>query len=82
MMNSLAYAVLGIPSIIFGLLLYNSGRVSRSGGILLSLNGLAGITGFVGVVVKSTILAQGVLAGGILFLLALIPISLGFVTKK
>lgn len=82
LINNLAYAILGIPSIIFGLLLFKTGPVSRSGGILLSLNGIACIAGFVGVVIQCIWLSQGVLVGGVLFLLALIPISWKFIKYK
>lgn len=76
--NNLAYAVLGVPSIIFGVLMLKSAPVLRLGGILLALNGLACIAGFIGIATQSAWLSQGSLIGGILFLLALGPISLVF----
>lgn len=72
MLNQLAYAVLAIPSIIFGCLLIKE-RAKFSGGLLI-LNGIACIIGLVGTVGKSDILAIGSVAGGALFLAALIAL--------
>ena len=70
--NGLAYAILGIPSIIFGVALTKiDGRLIRISGWLLLLSGIASILG-------STILAQGTLLGGVIFWLALFPMTLGF----
>jgi len=80
--NNLAYAILGVPSIIFGVLMLKSASVLRTGGILLALSGLACIAGFIGIAVQSTWLSQGSLIGGILFLLALVQMSLVFLQGK
>ena len=82
MINNLAYAVLGIPSIIYGVLLFRVVPVLRMGAVLLILNGIACIAGFSGVVIQSPWLSKGVLVGGVLFLIALFPISLGFLNHK
>jgi hypothetical protein len=52
-LNNPAYAILGIPSIIFGMALSRRGRSSRLPGILLALNGGACIIGMAGVVLGS-----------------------------
>jgi hypothetical protein len=44
-------------------------------GVLLGLNGAACILGVVGILTRSDLLSMGTLAGGVLFLLALIPMS-------
>jgi len=80
--NNLAYAVLGIPSNIFGILMTKSNPGLRVGGLLLALNGFACITGFIGVVAKNPLLSQGSLIGGVLFLLALMPMSWGFLRQS
>ena len=80
-LNNLAYAILGIPSIIFGMVLSRRGRSTRLPGILLALNGVACIIGMVGVVLGSGLLAQGSIVGGALFLLALIPLSMTFLRE-
>jgi len=80
--NNLAYAVLGVPSIIFGVLMLKSAPVLRVGGALLALNGLACIAGFIGIAAQSTWLSQGSLIGGVLFLSALAPMSWGFLQGK
>ena len=76
--NGLAYAILGIPSILFGLLLWRQGGVLRWGGLLLALNGVACILGVIGFLAGNTLFAQGVMIGGILFLAAMFPLAWGF----
>lgn len=76
--NGLAYAVLGIPSILYGVLLQRRGGALGWGGLLLALNGAACILGVIGVLIGSTLLAQGVMIGGILFLAAMFPLAWGF----
>ncbi|HDQ72362.1 MAG TPA: hypothetical protein ENN19_09730 [Chloroflexi bacterium] len=67
--NGLAYGILGIPSVLYGAL--------RWGGLLLALNGAACILGVIGTLAGSALLAQGVMIGGVLFLLALLPLGWG-----
>jgi hypothetical protein len=70
--NSLAYAVLALPSLAFGWQLRNGGPRRRLGGLLLGLSGLSSLVGFSGVVLRSSALGLGTLVGGVLFLLALV----------
>ena len=58
--------------------MFKSATVLRLGGVLLALSGIAGIAGFIGIAVQSSWLSQGSLMGGVLFLLALVLMSLGF----
>ncbi len=76
--NNLGYAVLGIPSIIFGLQLARRPGLLRWGGVLLALNGAACLLGMLGVLAKVSLLANGSLVGGGFYLLALAPLALGF----
>jgi hypothetical protein len=76
--NGLAYAVFGIPCLLFGLLLWKYPGALRWGGLLLALNGAACILGVVGVLTGNALLRQGVMAGGVLVLLALILLSWAF----
>ncbi|MEN8201431.1 MAG: hypothetical protein ABFS28_02470 [Bacteroidota bacterium] len=67
--NGLAYAVLGIPSIIFGyLLMAESGKFS---GLTLMLNGIFCVIGIIGMMLDIRILSMGVMVGGFLFLVSL-----------
>ena len=75
--NGLAYAVLGIPSILFGLLLWKYPGAQRWGGLLLAINGLACILGVIGFLTGNALLSQGVMIGGILFLAAMFPLAWG-----
>ncbi len=75
-LNNLAYAILGIPSIIFGALLLRQSRLLQVAGALLALNGIACLIGLAGTIAQSRVLQMGSLVGGILFLLALISLTL------
>jgi hypothetical protein len=81
-LNNLAYAALGVPSIMFGVLMLRSNPVVRFGGILLGLSGVASMAGFIGIVAQDPLVGKGSLIGGILFLLALVQFSGGFLWTR
>jgi hypothetical protein len=76
--NGLAYAILGIPSIIYGLLLWRGNRLRRAAGVLLVLNALACFAWLIGLVGGVPLLEIGTVVGGFLYWLALFPLTLGF----
>lgn len=78
MLNSLAYAVLGIPSIIFGWFMLNEGILMSAAGVLILLNGAACIVGIVGLAIQNAHLRLGTLIGGVLFAIALVPLVIAF----
>ncbi|MDX1613404.1 MAG: hypothetical protein R3300_03780 [Candidatus Promineifilaceae bacterium] len=81
MLNNLAYALLGVPSLIFGLLLWQQKRATsmrRWGGMFLALSGAASIVGFIGLMLEAGWLSWGSIVGGVLFLAALAAIGLSF----
>ena len=71
-LNNLAYSMLGISSIIFGILLGNRNSNLRVAGLLLVLSGIAPIIGMVGIVLGIDPLHHGSLVGGLLFLISLL----------
>jgi hypothetical protein len=77
-LNGLAYAILGIPSIIFGILLLRGDAMMRAAGVLMVLNAVACIVGPIGAVTGNTLLGIGTVVGGFLWLLALAPLSVAF----
>lgn len=77
--NGLAYAVLGIPSILYGRLMMREGSLLGLAGLLLALNGIACMLGVAGFVVGSSLLGLGTVIGGVFFLLALIPMGIVFI---
>jgi len=79
--NNLAYALLGIPSLIYGAVLARARGLLRLAGVLLALNGAACIAGLVGVVLRHPMLSLGSLAGGALFLLAMLPLSVALLRQ-
>ena len=74
--NNLAYAILGIPSIIFGVILYQKTKSLRLPGVLLGLNGIACILGIVGVLLDHDMLSWGSVIGGALWWAALLPLGI------
>jgi hypothetical protein len=79
--NNLAYGILGIPSILFGMVLWRSSFPLRYGGGLLTLNGVVCLLGVVGLLTGSAFLSLGSLVGGVLFILALPFIASGMLRK-
>jgi len=73
--NTLAYALLGIPSVLYGVLMAKEGGLLRLAGVLLVLNGFASLLGVIGIFLGSAVLSAGSLIGGVLFLAALFPLS-------
>jgi hypothetical protein len=81
--NGLAYAILGIPSIIFGWTLSTDGsRPLQISGWLLTLNGMLCFIGVVGNSIEHEILTLGTVIGGVLFWLALFPMTYVFLTNQ
>ncbi len=81
--NGLAYALLGFPSIIFGLALTKEdNRSLQISGWLLFLNGIVCILGIIGYLTGSTILSFGTIFGGTIFWLALFPMTIGFLRNR
>ena len=75
--NALAYALLGIPSILYGLALFRESGALRAGGLLLALNGAACVLGVTGLLLNISTLALATLIGGGLFTAALPLIAFG-----
>jgi hypothetical protein len=69
LLNGIAYALLGVPSIVYGRMLLQ--RSKRYSGIFLLLNGVFCLIGLLGYLTNSAILAMGIMLGGILFLVSL-----------
>jgi hypothetical protein len=81
--NGLAYALLGIPSIIFGWILTRGGNRSlRISGWLLLLNGIACILGIFGTSIGNSYLSTGTVLGGAIFWLSLFPMTYAFLRSQ
>ena len=81
-LNNLGYAILGIPSLIFGWLLLQRQRAMRLPGGLLALSGAASLVAMVGIILQNAALSLGSIVSGVLFLLALIPLSINLLRQK
>jgi hypothetical protein len=81
--NNLAYAVLGIPSMIFGWAFTNDqNRALRISGWLLILNGIACVLGFIGTLINLDLLSIGTTLGGAIFWVSLFPITYFFLRSN
>lgn len=66
-LNSLAYAILGIPSIIFSLIFFRSTKILKLGGLLLLPSGVLSILAFVGLITGLVFLTSLSILSGIIF---------------
>lgn len=74
--NGLAYAILGIPSIMYGYMLINDTK--RLSGLFMLLNGISCIVGIIGSMIQNNIMSKGIMLGGIVFLISLVFMVLEF----
>lgn len=70
MLNQVAYTLLGLSSILFGIAFTRKDPAVRLAAWLLILNGIACILGLLGVLIDNPMLGMGSLVGGVLFLVA------------
>ena len=78
-MNGLAYAILGIPSMIYGFLMLKESK--KISGVLITLNGVFCIIGIIGYIIKNNVLATGIMIGGIVFMAGLAAMAFEFRNK-
>ena len=79
----LPYALLGIPSITFGVTLFRQpGKAVRTGGLLLAVSGICTIASLIGIVIESDLLLMGTMIGGLLFTLMFLPLAWGFLRQE
>lgn len=76
-LNGLAYAVLDISSVIYGVILMKRGRLMGISAVLLILSAVADLVGLLGVIVGSPFLSVGTLLGGLIFVVLLYPLTVG-----
>ena len=79
--NGLAYAVMGIPAIILGILISRKARGLLTGGILLALSGLLSIVALLGIGFANPIIKFISPLGGLLALASLILLALQFLRQ-
>ncbi len=80
--NGLAYAVLGIPSIILGLLMYRKARELKIGGLLLAVSGVLSMIALLGMGIRNDALARMSLVSAVPYLAGLIMLGIGFLRKS
>ncbi len=80
-LNSLSYALLGIPSVVFGVLLARRKRETRMGGAVLALSGLMSLAAFVGVVLANPTLRALTVVGGLLYLIGVLLLGIYFLRR-
>lgn len=80
--NGLAYASLGVTSIIFGLLLYRNAHAYRPGGVLLAASGILSIIAFLGSGVGSAMLMLLSPLSGFVFLVGISILGVRFLQSS
>lgn len=81
-LNNFAYAILGIPSVLFGIALLSGTRFSRIAGYFLILNAIACFIGIIGIIMMNSVLAMGSVIGGVFYLLFLLFLAVSFLKSK
>jgi hypothetical protein len=76
--NLVAYALLGIPSIIYGILLIRHGLYLKIAGGFLALSGVASLLALAGASLHIDFLSGLSIVSGGLFLICLAPLTIGF----
>lgn len=80
-LNNLGYAVLDVPSILFGMLLGKADRWPRLAGVMLAFSGAASMIRMVGSIAGSAAPSMGSIVAGVLFLAAPIPLSVALLRR-
>jgi hypothetical protein len=80
-LNGLSYAILGIPSIIFSVIMYRKTRSLRVGSVLLALSGVLSIIALVGVALQNPVLGMMSLVAGFVYMVSLIIVGLFFLRQ-
>lgn len=81
-LNSLSYAILGIPSIILGVLMYRKARGLRVGSVLLIVSGVLCIVGLLASAAHIPVLDSGVVYGGFVFMVSLVALAWFFMRQS
>ncbi len=81
-LNAISYAILGIPSIIFAVIMFRKNKGLRVGSILLALSGVFSFVAVVGVAAKNPLLGMMTLVSGFLYMVSLIIIGVFFLRHQ
>jgi hypothetical protein len=80
--NGLAYAALGIPSIIFGVLLHQKAHARRPGGVLLAASGVLSIIALLGIGMGNSMLMFMSPISGFVFLVGISILGVRFLQSS
>jgi hypothetical protein len=81
-LNALSYAVLAIPQIIFGVIMYRKAKGLRAGSVLMAVSGVLSVIALVGVGLQNGSLAMiSSFAGGGMYMVSLAIIGVFFVRQ-
>ena len=81
-LNALAYAILGIPFIIFPLIWFRHSKLLMISGVLLATSGVLSIIAFIGLVAGIGFLTPLSIISGIAFVTSLFPVAYYFLSAK
>lgn len=77
-LNGISYAILGIPSIIFSVVMFRKARGLRVGSILLALSAVLSIIALLGIALQKPTLGMMSIVGGLVYMVSLIAIGVFF----
>lgn len=80
--NGLAYAIMGIPSMILGIIMYQKSKALRAGSLFLAFSGLLPIVALLGIGLNNAILKFFSPLGGFLALVGLILLGRQFLRHQ
>jgi cytochrome bd-type quinol oxidase subunit 2 len=80
--NSFAYAVLGIPCICFAIALFKKNMMGKIAAVLLTLTTIASSIGFIGANIYSDTLIEGIRISSLIFIFAVLFIFLHYVETE
>ena len=80
-LNVLSYAILGIPSIIYAVIMFHRARGLRVGSMLLALSGVLSIVAVLGVALQNPMLEMMSLVGGLMYMISLSIIGVFFLRQ-
>jgi hypothetical protein len=81
-LNGLSYAILGIPSIILGVIMYRKAKGLQVGSVLLIASGVMCMVGFVTAAFHIPVLENGVMYGGFVFMVSLVALAWFFMRRS
>ena len=80
-LNALSYAVLAIPQIIFGVIMFRKAKGLRVGSVLLALSGILSMGAFMSIGLQNAVPTMMTMVGGVMYMISLAIIGVFFLRQ-